>query len=53
METKCHATVKQFLHSNKLELQLIPPNMQQTNESEQSNGTFKDHLIAGLATVPP
>ena len=53
MDNELPATVKKYLRNNKIDLQLVPPNMHWTNESKNSTIAFKDHFIAGLETVPP
>ena len=52
-DNKCSTAFKQFLAVRNIKLQLVPPYDHQTNPAERAIGTFKDHFIAGLASLPP
>ena len=41
------------MENEKLEYQLVPLHMYRRNIVERASKTFKDHFIAGLATIDP
>ena len=41
------------MENDKLEYQLVPPHLHSKNIAERAIKTFKDHFIAGLATIDP
>jgi hypothetical protein len=51
MDNKCSTAVEQCICSEKINIQLVPPHNHQANTAEQAIATFKEHLIAALATV--
>ena len=53
LDNECPSALKRNFRSNKIAFQLVPPHLHQTNKAENAIGTFKDHLIAGLASVEP
>ena len=52
-DNECSAAFKRFLAANDIALQLVPPYNHRTNPAERAIGTFKDHFIAGLSSLPP
>ena len=53
MDNECPGAVKQYLRTNHIAFQLVPPHVPRTNAAEKAIGTFKDHFIAGLCSVHP
>ena len=53
LENECPAKLEAFFQKEKVEFQLIPPHLHQTNTAKQVIATFKDHFIAGLASTDP
>ncbi len=51
MDNECSTTVEQYIHSEKINTQLVPPHNHQANATEQAVATFKEHFIAAFATV--
>ncbi len=51
MDNECSATVKKYIWSEKITIQLVPPHNHRVNAAEQAIATFKEHFIAALATV--
>ncbi len=51
MNNKCSTAVEQYIRSEKINIQLVPPHNHQANAAEQAIVTFKEHFIAALATV--
>jgi len=51
MDNECSATVKKYIRSEKISIQLIPPHNHRVNAAEQAITTFKEHFITALATV--
>ena len=45
--------MKQALIDKKVQFQLAPPYMHRTNAAERAIRTFKDHFLAGLASMDP
>jgi hypothetical protein len=43
--------VEAYIKSNKMDIHLVPPHNNQVNAAERAIATFKEHFIAGLATV--
>jgi hypothetical protein len=44
-------TVEAYIKSNKMDIHLVPPHNHQVNAAKCAIATFKEHFIAGLATV--
>ena len=53
LDNECPNILKQFMHSKDEDCQLVPPHIHCRNTTEKSISTFKDHLISGLACLPP
>jgi hypothetical protein len=51
MDNKCSTAVEQYIHLEKINIQLVRPHNHQANAAEQAIATFKEHFIAALATV--
>jgi hypothetical protein len=51
MDNKCSAAVENYIRSEKINIQLVPPHNHQVNAAEQAIATFKEHFIAALATM--
>jgi hypothetical protein len=51
MDNKCSTTVEQYIRSEKINIQLVPPHNHQANAAKRAIATFKEHFIATLATV--
>jgi hypothetical protein len=51
MDNKCSTAVEQYICSEKINIQLVPPHNHRANASERAITTFKEHFIAALATV--
>jgi len=53
LDNECPNILNQFMISKDEEYQLVPPHIHCRNAAEKSISTFKDHLISGLACIPP
>jgi hypothetical protein len=51
MDNECSATVKKYIRSENINIQLIPPHNHCVNAAEHAIATFKEHFIAALATM--
>ena len=51
MDNECSATVKKYIKSENINIQLIPPHNHRVNAAERAIATFKEHFIAALATM--
>ena len=52
-DNECSSAFKRFLTARNIKLQLVPPYDHRTNPAERAIGTFKDHFITGLSSLPP
>jgi hypothetical protein len=50
-DNKCSKTVEAYIKSNKMDIHLVLPHNHQVNAAKCAIATFKEHFIAGLATV--
>jgi hypothetical protein len=50
-DNKCSKIVEAYIKSNKMGIHLVPPHNYCLNAAEHAIATFKEHFIAGLATV--
>jgi hypothetical protein len=50
-DNKCSKMVEAYIKSNKMDIHLVSPHNHQVNVAECAVATFKEHFIAGLATV--
>ena len=54
MDNECSELVKDYIkNALKIDLLLVPPHLHRTNAAEKAIDIFKNHFIAGLATVDP
>ena len=53
LDNKASTNLKDFLTTEKVEYQLVPPHIHQRNSAERAIQTFKNHFIAGLASTDP
>ena len=53
MDNECSKVVKSYIKSQQVTLQLAEPDNHRSNAAERAIQTFKNHFIAGLATVDP
>jgi hypothetical protein len=51
MDNKCSKAVEVHIKTNKMNVHLVPPRNHRINAAERAIATFKEHFIAGLATV--
>jgi hypothetical protein len=47
----CSKTMEAYIKSNKINVHLVPPHNHRINAAKCAIATFKEHFIAGLATV--
>jgi hypothetical protein len=50
-DNKCSKTVEAHIKFNKIDIRLVPPCNRCVNAAKCATATFKEHFIAGLATV--
>ena len=50
-DNEASGDLKNSLTKNKLSYQLVPPHLHRRNAAERAIRTFKNHFLAGLATV--
>ena len=53
LDNEASFELKQAINSQKIKFQLALPNIHRRNATERAIRTFKNHLIAGLASVDP
>ena len=53
LDNECPNKLKQYFEQNKIHFQLVPPHLHRTNVAERAIATFKDHLLAGIASTDP
>ena len=53
IDNECSKSLKEIMDNDELEYQLVPPHVHRRNLIERAFKTFKDHFIAGLATIDP
>ena len=51
LDNECSKILKQFMHEQDVDFQLVPPGMHRRNAAERSIRTFQNHFIAGLCSV--
>jgi hypothetical protein len=51
LDNEASHRLKQFLNTNDIEFQLIPPHLHRCNAAERAIRTFKNHFIAGLCST--
>merc|ERR1711884_396457 len=50
-DNKCSKAVKKYMKKHDVRWQLVEPNNNRVNAAERAIQTFKNHFLAGLATV--
>ena len=53
LDNECSHDLRQAFKKNKIDFQLVPPNVHRRNAAERAIRTFKAHFLAGLATCDP
>ena len=53
LDNECPTTLKFYMKKENISYQLVPPHIHRRNTAEKAISTFKDHFIAGLASVSP
>ena len=53
MDNEVSEDLKKYFEDSYIQLQLVPPHMQQRNAAEKAVRTFNNHFIAALCTVDP
>jgi hypothetical protein len=51
LDNECSAMLKDFMHEQAVDFQLVPPGVHCRNAAERAIRTFKNHFIAGLCSV--
>jgi hypothetical protein len=51
MDNESSAAVENYIRSENISIQLVPPHNYQVNAAERAIATYKEHFIAALATV--
>jgi hypothetical protein len=51
LDNECFKLLKDFMHANDVDFQLVPPGIHWRNAAERAIRTFKNHFIAGLCSV--
>ena len=51
MDNECSKAVEAHIRKNNMDVHLVPPHNHRANAAERAIATFKEHFIAGLATV--
>jgi hypothetical protein len=53
LDNECSAALKQFMRTANVDFQLVPPYDHRQNAAERAIGIWKDHFVAGLASLDP
>jgi hypothetical protein len=53
MEKEASSALKSYFTENDMTCQLVPPHCHRRNAAERDIRTFKEHFMAGLASVDP
>ena len=53
LDNECPDALNKYFCKNNVKFQLVPPHLYHSNLKERAIATFKDHLIAGLASLDP
>lgn len=53
LDNECSQDLKTAFKTSNVQFQLVPPHIHRRNAAERAIRTFKNHLIAGLATCDP
>jgi hypothetical protein len=51
IDNECPTTVKKYIRSNTINIQLVPLHNHQANATKRAIATFKEHFISSLTTV--
>ena len=51
LDNKCPTVLQKFMTAKDRRFQLVPPHLHRQNSAERAIQTFKNHFIAGLASV--
>jgi hypothetical protein len=51
LDNKCSKPLKDFMQTEDVDFQLVPPGMHRRNAAKRAIRTFKNHFIAGLCSV--
>jgi len=51
MDNECCKIIKQYITSQNIDIQLVPPETHRVNAAKRAIATFKEHFIAALATI--
>jgi hypothetical protein len=51
MTIECSTLLKDFMHTNNVDFQLVPPGIHRRNAAERAIRTFKNHFVTGLCSV--
>ena len=53
LDNECSQLLKDYMHNEEIDFQLVPPGIHRRNAAERAIRTFKNHFIAGLCTADP
>jgi hypothetical protein len=53
LDNECPAALKKFMRAENVAFQLVPPYDHRQNAAERAIGIWKDHFVAGLASLDP
>jgi hypothetical protein len=53
MDSEASSALKNYFTEQDMTYQLVPPNCHRRNAAERAIRTFKEHFVAGLASVDP
>jgi hypothetical protein len=53
LDNECSPALKQFMRQKQVDFQLVPPYDHRQNAAERAIGIWKDHFVAGLASLDP
>ena len=53
LDNECPAALKNFMRAEHVDFQLVPPYDHRQNAAERAIGIWKDHFVAGLASLDP
>ena len=53
LDNECSTLLKDYMHEQNVDYQLVPPGTHRRNAAERAIRTFKNHFIAGLSSVDP
>jgi hypothetical protein len=53
LDNECSGALQQFMATENIAFQLVPPGVHRANTAERAIRTFKNHFISGLCTTDP